>query len=581
MSLKGDQNGIVTIPQAVATGDFSVLFDAAEFSETGSGNAEILIGSNLDTHNFIAFFDNGLAQDGGVCDVAGRVNNNTTTKSSDVSGNQSKLEFKRVSSTIEMLINDAVTATDSFTGDFVLDTFFAYNSGQLKYDGLISGIVTMTGFSGGTRTYDTNGSGTTLVDTTSGQNGTLSGFTTGGFTDITQDIIVDDYKFSKDTGGTVNVSITGELFVATTNIEYRVDGGSWQVGAASPTIGAYSFNIPLTKGQYVVDVRLADDITKTATASYITVCDVITVAGQSNASGRGTSSQVYSHGTGGERHCLLGNDLVYKELVDPYDSNANQVYSDLDDSSAAGSFTLRFAHHYMLNNNTPLAFVPANKGGTAIASWAKGGTLYTAMTNMINDAGGTTTVLWHQGETDASLGTLLATYEAALNQFVDDVFADFGCDVIIVALQTIDSIYNGNGTTTGQAAIRQAQVNVAASNAHASITVPNSDIDVSVTGDGLHFKTDNDLDLVGSRVYDSYTYESSTLNITNTNTPDGVYSADIYNSVSKLLIETKDITFSGGSAAYVSGVSAATELWVLVEGSNPPTTGLAYIGVTE
>lgn len=74
---------------------------------------------------------------------------------------------------------------------------------------------------------------------------------------------------------------------------------------------------------------------------------------------------------------------------------------------------------------------------------------------------------------------------------------------------------------------------------------------------------------------------SSALNITNTNTPDGVYSADIYNNSTKSLIETKDLTFSGGGSTYNVDVVATTELWVLVKGSNPPTTGLAYIGSTE
>jgi hypothetical protein len=83
-----------------------------------------------------------------------------------------------------------------------------------------------------------------------------------------------------------------------------------------------------------------------------------------------------------------------------------------------------------------------------------------------------------------------------------------------------------------------------------------------------------------------FTYEtsieiSSILNMTATNTPDGTYSADIYNNGTKTLIETRNITFSGGDASETIPLDAGAEVLVFIEGANPPTTGLPYIGVTE
>ena len=74
---------------------------------------------------------------------------------------------------------------------------------------------------------------------------------------------------------------------------------------------------------------------------------------------------------------------------------------------------------------------------------------------------------------------------------------------------------------------------------------------------------------------------NSTLNMLSTSTPDGSYSADIYDNTTKILIETRSVSFSGGNASELFSVPVSTELWVLIEGATPPTTGMAYIGVTE
>ncbi|WP_020408937.1 sialate O-acetylesterase [Hahella ganghwensis] len=317
-------------------------------------------------------------------------------------------------------------------------------------------------------------------------------------------LTINDYVFRRSVGGTATVPVSGLLNVSTSAIEYRLDGGSWQTAISSPSTGPYSFDTVLAKGHHSVEVRLADDTDTTATANYISVVRVIAGIGQSNCSGRGDNLQIYARGAGGERHLLFTNADLYQELEDAWDSDVDQVDTVSADPGAAGSFMLRFAHHAMAGNSEPLGFVPCPLGATKIGVWQKGGALYTSFARRVNEVGGVDVVIFHQGESNSNDTDLAADYETDLNQLVNDIYADFGAITIIVAMQTIHSTSDGNGTTTGQEPIRLAQEAVAASNPHAFITASNRDIDVDVTGDGLHLKTDTDIDTVGYRTYQRY-----------------------------------------------------------------------------
>ena len=52
MALQGDGNGIVTISQATATGDFSVVFSSIALS----AGTDIVLGDNTTSGDFIAVF---------------------------------------------------------------------------------------------------------------------------------------------------------------------------------------------------------------------------------------------------------------------------------------------------------------------------------------------------------------------------------------------------------------------------------------------------------------------------------------------------------------------------------------------
>ena len=73
----------------------------------------------------------------------------------------------------------------------------------------------------------------------------------------------------------------------------------------------------------------------------------------------------------------------------------------------------------------------------------------------------------------------------------------------------------------------------------------------------------------------------STFNLVSTNTPDGSYLTDFYNDTTKSLIETKQLVFSGGGASTTLPVPIGNSVLSHTKGSNPPTTGIDYLGVTE
>lgn len=73
----------------------------------------------------------------------------------------------------------------------------------------------------------------------------------------------------------------------------------------------------------------------------------------------------------------------------------------------------------------------------------------------------------------------------------------------------------------------------------------------------------------------------STFNLSATGAPDGTYLTKFYDDVLDVLIEEKNITFSGGNASTTLEVAAGNAVHSLEKGNNPPTTGMAYVGVTE
>jgi hypothetical protein len=370
--------------------------------------------------------------------------------------------------------------------------------------------------------------------------------------------------WQRDGSGNASVTITGTYTGTPTIIQKSIDGGAYTTAIASPSGNVFSDTFTLATGQYSIVYRFSNDTGVTDTVTFISVGDVFVGAGQSNISGRGTSNQTYSASAGGVLACLFGNDDNYKALSDPSDSATNQVDRISDDllespglAQPTGSWIIRFVNAWLASSEVPIGYIPCALGATDASQWAKTSTdrisalnLYESMSRRISSVGGVKAVLYEQGEQDANDGiaTTNSQYQALLNSFANDINTDFGVSTYIVPLHTITAAgYNGNGTTTGQDAIRNAQLSVASSNSNAIITQPLTDIDLSA-GDGIHFKTDTDLNLVGVRVYNSYAGLVSTLNISITGMSDASYKTIITNPVDDSIVFAANLAYASGSA---------------------------------
>lgn len=228
--------------------------------------------------------------------------------------------------------------------------------------------------------------------------------------------------------------------------------------------------------------------------------DIFGIAGQSNASGRGTNNQSYSHPT--LSAYFYGNDYVYKNLTDPVDSATNQVDAVSADAEAAGSCWPLLATAIMAASGASVAFVPCAAGSTAIADWQPSAdhedraTLYGSMIHRLRGlqySGNLKAVLWWQGERDATLGTAEATYNAALDILANSLYVDTGLRLIVCKIEDLSGYEEGYDAGAVNSAIATAW----ADNANVLQGPDFSDITPSV--DGVHFKTDAELQEAADR----------------------------------------------------------------------------------
>lgn len=248
------------------------------------------------------------------------------------------------------------------------------------------------------------------------------------------------YRVFQRSGTSGTIAITGTLTGAAIAIEARHNGGAWATIAASAS-GAFSGNLTSqAQGHGTLEVRPLGWPDLVQSVADVGIGDVFIVAGQSNASGRGTSNQVYA---GSPAARLFGNDYAWKNLTDPTDSGIGQVDSISDDTAnnPGGSVWPLIATSYLTSQGIPVAFVPCAKGGTAIASWQPGvdhqdrTTLYGSMVYRALQTG-CKTVLWWQGERDAVLGTSQASYSSDLVSLANAINTDLGVKLMPCKLQT-------------------------------------------------------------------------------------------------------------------------------------------------
>jgi len=424
--------------------------------------------------------------------------------------------------------------------------------------------------------------------------GSINSHNVDTFTSVTADaasitLDIAGRQVWQDLGSGRTITVTGTC--TTANVEYQLNGGAFTAGGAT-TLNNYSFTVPLTSGKHDLVVRSVENTGLTATANGVGVLDVFNGAGQSNMSGFGSPLQI--HTPSGSNDCtLLGNDDVFKLLIDPWDSNVGQVRAISSYASAAGSWMVHFANQYVLNESKSLCVVPNSIGSTGIDRWQKTDTtrvdglnLYEAMAERIVLTGGCRLVFMQGGETNIAALMTKAAFKALLNQFVDDVFADFGVKTWIVPFGNLtkDGAYDGNGTTTGQIPLRAAQIEVAAENANAEITQPLDDIDLS-NEDGLHFQTTPILTEVGLRVYTSFAGLTSSITISGSPNaiPDGTYRTLLINETTGATIHDASIAYVSNSATVTGLAVAATTnvIGLIVDNEATHIDGAVITGVTS
>lgn len=307
----------------------------------------------------------------------------------------------------------------------------------------------------------------------------VSGLTVGTDT-ISITSPVDCRLYQRNGSNVASVPVVVAWTGSPVSLEVRLNGGAWTSAAA----GTSPQTVTLTGqpvGQGVLEARFSDKAGVRAVRRWVGVGDIYAVWGQSNGSGqaarcqnRRTTAQMF-------RGCLFGNDDAWKELQDPFDSASGQVDSVSSDGAADGSFTPMLAD-LVLAHGVPVGFVPCAKGSTSISAWARNlstAFLYGSGKRRVDAVGGVRAVIWWQGENDAVTGTPQATYEAALNQLVNDIQSDMGIKTLVV------KIWNyGGGYTT----IRAAQDAVAASNGNVCAIADVGDaIITGGGGDTLHY----------------------------------------------------------------------------------------------
>lgn len=293
------------------------------------------------------------------------------------------------------------------------------------------------------------------------------------------------YQVFQRSGSTGDILITGTIYGSASNVEARFNGGDWQT-VVSNSNGPFSATLEdQAQGQGTLEVKISGSGTVVSVAN-VGVGDVFVIAGQSNASGRGSNNQSYS-GAAGAR--VFGNNYTWSNLADPSDSNSGQVDTVSSDALAAGSVWPLLATSFISDQNVPVAFIPCALGGTSITAWLPSGgatnrsSLYGSMIwrSKYAVSGGVKAVLWWQGETDAIASMTQATYYDHFTNFTANVFADLGVKVMPCKLQTCSGIPD----------VDEARINAAIGQAWASDsnTLTGPDLTGLTSDDSFHLQT--------------------------------------------------------------------------------------------
>ncbi len=251
--------------------------------------------------------------------------------------------------------------------------------------------------------------------------------------------------FQRDENDRGVILVAGRAVGLGTHLEVRWGNEPWVPLTCRPD-GAFALRLGArAAGQATLQVRSASRHDVVISRQYVGIGDIYVVAGQSNASGRGTSPNWYTSPV--FRAALYGNDDRWKELNDPVDSVVGQVDPVSADPQAGGSVWPLLATELMAAETVPVAFVPCAKGTTPIWRWEENpaaphsrDTLYGSMLRRVRAVGGRVrAVLFWQGEADARRFTSEQVYAAALRRLAAAVAQDCGAPLVAAQIGDYDA----------------------------------------------------------------------------------------------------------------------------------------------
>jgi hypothetical protein len=563
MALQFDGNGLVTIPTWTATGAFTLDIPALTLPSA----TEVIIGDNGNQLNYIAYLTGGT--------IRVRIGNTNRNITGFVDGQAiSGISLVRdVSDNLTITINGVVESTTVLASTFILNTFGAYDSGNLPFTGLLGGIVS---FTGGTedRSYDFDQPelSTTLPDSISSQDGTLTGFTSGGFLPVGGSSIIintiSDYQCLLGDNNSQAAFTVGGSTTTTSPVEYQLDAGAWQTLDAAPST-TFTGSVTVT-GQQDITVRISDEVGVTDSVVNITATDYnIALWWQSNEAGRGINNNALNI-TG-------GNPVPIKYQ--------NGTFSPADDATgidgtAAGSLASRLAQRYS-DDGKFICLANVAQGGSSILAWQKGGSYYERIENFAAGVGGLSFTSSVGGETDSLNGMSTADMITHLTQTCTDLNTDFGTSHFL----TYFPVASGTGTTENVNNTRAAFDSVITNNAFVIDGGDLSVLDISSTtnanNDDLHIKLDADFETGADIRYAAFTAVDSTFNFTVTGLSSTTREVKFFDWANDTHLKTETVSFDGvGFATTSLSVPVSTVIFGGYIGANPPTTGSGIYGVT-
>lgn len=202
---------------------------------------------------------------------------------------------------------------------------------------------------------------------------------------------------------------------------FRGQGGDPENDWTTIPINGNRFSgfLDATVGWHSVEVRVIEDdqVVASQLVDQVGVGDVFVVAGQSNAANHGlptqtsTSGMVFAMDENG--HWRPGNDPL-------------PVATGSD-----GSPWPKLGDHLANALGVPIGFASVASGGTRVDEWQPDRALYAQLQDALQLLGprGARAVLWHQGESDAFIGTSTESYSEQLRTVIEASRVDAGFDI--------------------------------------------------------------------------------------------------------------------------------------------------------